>query len=124
MDEIAEEAVQMHGDHQQFEQSRIEMMRGYVEVLDCRREYLLNYFGEPFEGPCGYCDNCDAGITVEEHDSEMPFSLNSRVNHRTWGEGLVMRYEGDKIVVMFDTVGYKTLSVEIVKESGLLEQVT
>ena len=124
VDEIAEEAVQMHENHRQFEQSRIEMMRGYVEVLDCRREYLLNYFGEPFEGPCGYCDNCKAGITVEENEAEMPFPLNSRVRHKAWGEGLVMRYEGDKIVVMFDTVGYKTLSVEIVTENNLLEQVT
>jgi ATP-dependent DNA helicase RecQ len=112
VDEVAEEAVQMHETHRQFEQSRIEMMRGYVEVLDCRREYLLNYFGEPFEGPCGYCDNCDAGIAVEENEAEMPFPLNSRVRHRTWSEGLVMRYEGDKIVVMFDTVGYKTLSAD------------
>ncbi len=45
-----EEAVSMHEDQRQFEQSRIEMMRGYAEVLDCWREYLLNYFGEPFEG--------------------------------------------------------------------------
>jgi ATP-dependent DNA helicase RecQ len=74
---------------------------------------LLNYFGEPFEGPCGYCYNCDAGIIVEENEAEMPFPLNSRVRHKVWGEGLVMRYEGDKIAVMFDTVGYKTLSVEL-----------
>ena len=124
VDEITDEAVQLQEDQRQFEQSRIEMMRGYAEVLDCRREYLLNYFGEPFEGPCGYCDNCDAGIVVKENEAEMPFPLNSRVRHKTWGEGLIMRYEGDKIVVMFDTVGYKTLSVEIVTENALLEQVT
>ncbi len=54
----------------------------------------------------------------------MAFPLNSRVRHKTWGEGLVMHYEGDKIVVMFDTVGYKTLSIEVVTENGLLELVT
>ena len=53
-------------------------------------------------------------------ESVEPFPLNSRVNHRAWGEGLVMRYEGDKIVVLFDTVGYKTLAVELVTEQGLL----
>ncbi len=122
--EASEEAVQMHEAQRQFEQSRIEMMRGYAEVLDCRREYLLNYFGEPFEGPCGNCDNCDAGIVVKKNEAEMPFPLNSRVRHKEWGEGLVMRYEGDKVVVMFDTVGYKTLSIEIVTGNDLLEQVT
>ena len=87
-------------------------------MRDCRREYLLNYFGEEYPAPCGYCDNCDAGITVAE--SAEPFRLNSRVTHRAWGEGMVMRYEGDKIVVLFDTVGYKTLAVELVTEQGLL----
>jgi ATP-dependent DNA helicase RecQ len=121
--EIAEQAVERQEARRQFERSRIEMMRGYAEVYDCRREYLLTYFGEPFEGPCGYCDNCDAGITVEENEAHMPFPLNSRVRHKTWGEGLVLRYEGDKVVVLFDEVGYKTLSLDIVKEKGLLEQV-
>ncbi len=121
--EVAQEAVEMQEARRQFERSRIEMMRGYAQVRDCRREYLLNYFGEPFHGPCGSCDNCDAGIIVEEDVADMPFPLNSRVRHKTWGEGLVLRYEGDKIVVLFDEVGYKTLSMEVVKEKALLEQV-
>jgi ATP-dependent DNA helicase RecQ len=33
---------------------------------------------------------------------------------------MVMRYEGDKIIVMFDKVGYKTLSIEIVTTNRLL----
>lgn len=32
---------------QQFVRSRLEMMRGYAEVRNFRRQYLLNYFGEP-----------------------------------------------------------------------------
>jgi ATP-dependent DNA helicase RecQ len=37
-----------------------------------------------------------------------------------WGEGLVQRYEADKLVVLFDEVGYKTLAVGLVLERGLL----
>ena len=96
----------------QFERSRIEIMRGYAEVRDCRREYLLNYFGEQFDAPCNHCDNCKAGVTVEDSDRQ-PFPLNSQVVHTSWGKGTVMRYEGDKVVVLFDKVGYKTLGVEI-----------
>jgi ATP-dependent DNA helicase RecQ len=34
-----------------------------------------------------------------------------------------MRYEGDRIVVLFDDVGYKTLSLAAVAAKGLLEAV-
>lgn len=39
-----------------------------------------------------------------------------------WGEGLILRYEGDKMVVLFDEVGYKRLSVDVVTENRLLER--
>ena len=117
--EVAAEAVELDEQRRHIEESRIEMMRGYAEVEDCRRQFLLNYFGEPYDDPCGACDNCEAGIQVEEGVEPIP--LNSRVRHRAWGEGMVIRYEGDKMTVLFDTVGYKTLSIEVVTEVGLLE---
>jgi len=115
-----EEAISAQERRHAFERSRIEMMRGYAELWDCRREYLLNYFSEDLDDPCGYCDNCDAGITVAENEAAVPFPLNSRVTHTVWGEGLVQRYEGDKMVVLFDQVGYKELLVEYVIETGAL----
>jgi ATP-dependent DNA helicase RecQ len=105
-----------------FERSRIEMMRGYAEVHDCRREFLLNYFGEAYDDPCDRCDNCEAGLVVlEEGGRALP--LGSRVRHAEWGEGVVQRYEGDKMVVLFDRTGYRTLAVGLVLEQGLLEPV-
>src|SRR5579883_2164540 len=123
LSEVKDSAMQMQQSRRQFDQSRIDMMRGYAETTDCRRGYLLNYFGEPFEGRCGFCDNCDAGISEAENTENEPFPLNSRVIHRTWGEGLVLRYENGKMVILFDEVGYKTLAVDIVIEKGLLEPV-
>ncbi len=117
------EAASAQENHHNFDRSRIEMMRGYAELRDCRRRYLLNYFGEEIDGPCDNCDNCKAGITVETTEGDAIFPLNSRVEHNVWGEGLVMRYEGDKIVVLFDKVGYKTLAVGLVQEKGLLKAV-
>jgi ATP-dependent DNA helicase RecQ len=35
-------------------------MREYAELSTCRRELLLQYFGDSFHGPCGNCDNCEA----------------------------------------------------------------
>ncbi len=121
-EEIAEEAVEAQERHRQFERSRVEMMRGYAELqTSCRRAYLLNYFGEPYQGPCGFCDICQAGLDVEERAENEPFPVNSKVVHKTWGEGTVMRYEGDKMVILFDSVGYKTLAVDIVIANQLLK---
>ena len=119
--EASEAATRAQEHRGEFERSRIEMMRGYAEVRDCRREYLLNYFGEEFDDPCGYCDNCEVGVVIEGDKYQEPFPINSRVTHQKWGEGMVQRYEGDKMVVLFDEVGYKTLDVELVIERGLLE---
>ena len=119
--EAAQEAIRAQECYQHYLRSRLEMIRGYAEVRDCRREYLLNYFGEKLEEPCGFCDNCKAGVVVEDSGSK-PFPLSSRVVHSSWGEGLVMRYEGDKMVILFDEVGYKTLGVHLVKPGGLIKQ--
>ena len=35
-----------------------------------------------------------------------------------------MRYEGDKMVILFDEVGYKTLAIDFVRQRGLLKQIT
>jgi ATP-dependent DNA helicase RecQ len=117
-----EEAAQAQERHYNLKRSRVEMMRNYAEVRDCRREFILNYFGEEFDGSCGMCDNCEAGRTIERDESSEPFPINSRVSHRAWGEGTVVRYEGDKMVVLFDRVGYKNLCIEIVLEQQLLAQ--
>jgi ATP-dependent DNA helicase RecQ len=115
--EALEEAAQAQEQYKQMGRSRLEMIRGYAEVRGCRREFLLNYFGETIEKPCGACDNCKAGVTVkqqdgvERQDGLQPFAIDSRVAHKSWGEGTVMRYEGDKVVVLFDKAGYKTLGI-------------
>jgi ATP-dependent DNA helicase RecQ len=105
---------------EQFVRSRLEMMRNYAELRDCRRQYILNYFGEPMANKCGFCDNCQAGVTVEESVFQ-PFPINSSVIHTNFGKGRVMRYEGDKVVILFDKLGYKTFAVELVQR--MLKQV-
>jgi ATP-dependent DNA helicase RecQ len=49
-----------------------------------------------------------------------PFALGTRVEHAEWGEGAVQRYDDDRMTVLFDAVGCKTLSVSLVVERGLL----
>jgi len=40
------------------EHHRLNAMLGYCETTACRRQVLLNYFGEELPRPCGNCDTC------------------------------------------------------------------
>ncbi|HET8755879.1 MAG TPA: ATP-dependent DNA helicase RecQ [Solirubrobacteraceae bacterium] len=104
-----------------FDRSRVDMMRGYAETDDCRRAFILSYFGEPFEPPCGRCDNCEEGRT-DAPPEDVPFAVGSRVAHAQWGGGVVQRYDDDAVVVLFDEVGYKTLALEVIRDRGILER--
>jgi ATP-dependent DNA helicase RecQ len=123
VDEAVQAAVQAQERYHNYVRSRLEMIRGYAELRDCRRGYLLNYFGEKRDQPCGFCDNCKAGLVVDDDGVDQPFAMNSQVVHPSWGTGMVMRYEGDKIVILFDQVGYKTLDIELAIQQHLLEPV-
>ncbi|HEX6401789.1 MAG TPA: RecQ family zinc-binding domain-containing protein [Pseudonocardiaceae bacterium] len=82
----------------------------------CRRQYLLGYFGEQLPHPCGKCDTC---TTQEQHASDDEFPVNSSVRHTDWEHGVVMS-DQDRLTVLFDDVGYKTLSLAAVHEHNLL----
>jgi ATP-dependent DNA helicase RecQ len=123
-EEAAAAARELAEHHERVDQSRVEMMRGYAETTECRRQFLLGYFGEQLDEPCGNCDNCSAGTAQErpapaEHDT--PFPVETPVEHSEWGPGVVMRVEDDRLVVLFDEVGYKTLGIAAVTENNLLK---
>jgi ATP-dependent DNA helicase RecQ len=112
----AEEAEQMRT----IELTRVEMMRGYAETEDCRRSFLLGYFGEDLPGICNACDTCAAGTAEERSDLDTGFGVQARVRHAQWGPGIVMREEDDRITVLFDEVGYRTLALKAIKARNLL----
>ncbi len=118
--DAAEQAAREQAKRKDADALRLEKMRAYAELRSCRREYLINYFGEAFEGPCGYCDICEAGVRTDS--SGLPFPLKSRVLHKELGKGIVESCEGDKIVILFDESGRKTLSLAAVLGHHLLER--
>jgi ATP-dependent DNA helicase RecQ len=107
--------------YRKLESSRVDMMRGYAETDRCRAAYLLAYFGEPAEELCGLCDNCRAGVAGDEAADHDTFRLQSRVTHDEFGDGVVTDIEEDRVTVLFEDVGYRTLSLEVVEAQGLLE---
>lgn len=111
----------------QYRLGHVQSMKDYAQTRDCRRRYILNYFGEPYPNPYGACDNCEAGTVekVEAETSDLPFALKSRVSHKKFGEGVVMRYEedGGKVLVQFDSEGEKSMVVDVVLENELMEAI-
>jgi ATP-dependent DNA helicase RecQ len=102
------------------EESRLEMMRGYAEARSCRRWFLLSYFGEQHDGSCARCDVCATG-RAQTPAPEGSYASGERVTHVEFGGGQVVRVEGDAVTVLFDGVGYKTISAEIAAERDLLQ---
>ena len=45
-----------------IQRSKMEAMLGYCETTKCRRQVLLNYFGEERAESCGNCDICEGSI--------------------------------------------------------------
>ncbi|HEV8569961.1 MAG TPA: RecQ family ATP-dependent DNA helicase [Actinoplanes sp.] len=115
----AEAAIAEYERQQVVQRSRMDMMRSFAQTRGCRSQVLLAYFGEKLKDRCGHCDNCVEGVesTVTTHE---PFPVHGKVRHAEWGAGMVMGYEHERMTVLFDEVGYKTLSVPVVVEQGLL----
>ncbi|GAA2538625.1 RecQ family ATP-dependent DNA helicase [Winogradskya consettensis] len=120
----AEAALAEHERQQLVQRSRTDMMRAFAETRACRTQTLLSYFGEDVTRQCGHCDNCADGAAeeVEEAAGDEPFKVHSTVQHPEWGPGMVMGYEEEKVTVLFESQGYKTLSVPVVLEHKLLTQ--
>jgi ATP-dependent DNA helicase RecQ len=126
VDEAVDRAVRIAEHRREVVRSRIEMMRTYAETTDCRRRLLLGYFGEQRPEPCGSCDNCDAGSSVRPDPrataeaEEQGIGSRQVVSHPEFGDGTVMSVDGDRVTVLFAERGYKTLSLDVVRERDLL----
>jgi ATP-dependent DNA helicase RecQ len=136
-----ERALEAAESHRQLEQSRVDMMRGFAETDGCRRAYLLGYFGEAFSGRCGNCDICRTAPERGSGPEPVPaarrrtpdrsataadgrYTPGVRVRHAKWGPGEVMGVADGTVTVLFESVGYRTLSLSLVLERDLLAPVT
>ncbi len=45
-----------------IELHKLDGMLGYCETTECRRQVMLNYFGEILPAPCGNCDTCQEPV--------------------------------------------------------------
>ena len=122
--EAAAAAIEQATRRRTVQRSRLDMMRNLAETESCRGQALLAYFGERLDHLCGHCDNCLSGSASDPASArdraDVPYPVHSRVTHAEWGGGTVLSYEGEQMTVLFDDLGYKTLSVSVVEAQGLL----
>ena len=125
-DRLAAALAESEERYKEMQASRLEMMRGYAETHTCRRRFLLTYFGEDYDHNCGHCDTCESGLAYRPGnlaDAHGPFPVGQRVRHAEFGDGQVIRTEGDRVVVLFDEAGYRTLSADLAHERHLLKPI-
>ncbi|MFV0503838.1 MAG: DNA helicase RecQ [Lachnospirales bacterium] len=48
------------------DRTRLKMMSGYCRTRECLRSYILNYFGETLNEPCGKCSNCNNDYIIQD----------------------------------------------------------
>jgi len=67
--------------HKRVERHKLDSMLGFAELITCRRQSLLKYFGDDLKEPCGNCDTC---ITpVETWDATVSAQKALSCVHRT-----------------------------------------
>ena len=117
-----EAAIEVVEARESVDRSRVEMMRGYAESRHCRRQFLLSYFGQPLPGPCGNCDRCRDGEGAADEDTgrQSAIPVDTTVSHREWGNGVVIGGDTDRVTVLFEDYGYRTLAMSAVTEKNLL----
>ncbi|MDB4948301.1 MAG: ATP-dependent helicase, RecQ family [Gemmatimonadetes bacterium] len=116
------------------DRAKLEEMVRYCRTARCRTRMVLEYFGEtPAEGfVCGHCDNDVSGVAIGKledrqrnvdaaptvpaflPDDELPegFRPGEEVQHATYGEGVVIGVNGDKVEVDFAGHGTRLIHTD------------
>ncbi len=70
---------------------RLQLMEGYCMTTSCLRNYILEYFGEAIDTPCGNCGNC------HQEFEEMDMTLDAKCiigclleMHERYGQSLII----------------------------------
>jgi len=98
-----------------YNEEKLEAMLGLAEATLCRREVLLNYFNDPYKGPCHNCDNClapsnsminateEAVLALQAvHETKQKYDIQSLVHIITGYATGVLQERGDHLLKVFN----------------------
>lgn len=87
--------AEVEGNPQQtaISQKKLQLMQEYCEHEGCRRQYLMQYFGEQFPSYCGSCDYCLSSLEEKDAtlDAQKLLSAVSRTGER-YGAGYIIDF--------------------------------
>lgn len=70
---------------------RLQVMEGYCKTTSCLRNYILEYFGERVNVPCGNCGNCHRDYTEVDMTTEAKWVINCIAETRgRYGQSIVV----------------------------------
>ena len=80
-----------NGVRKEKEYVKLQTMVNLIYTQECYRKYILNYFGEEYEGNCNKCSNCDTEQSKEDKtiDAQKVISCVYRVK-RGYGVGMLV----------------------------------
>lgn len=96
---------------QRVNNQKLEAMIGICETTTCRREVLLNYFNDHYQGPCLNCDVCNSKVlkkvnTTEDaklalrcvHETNQKFDIEYMIQVLTgYGTGVIQGNDHHKL---------------------------
>lgn len=70
---------------------KLQQMTSLVYINSCYRKYILNYFGDSYEGECGNCSNClnEGEVKDKTIDAQKVISCIYKMN-RSFGVGMIV----------------------------------
>jgi ATP-dependent DNA helicase RecQ len=87
--------AEVEGNPQQsaISQKKLQLMQEFCEHEGCRRQYLMQYFGEQFPAYCGSCDYCMSSLEEKDAtlDAQKLLSAISRTGER-YGAGYIIDF--------------------------------
>lgn len=72
---------QANEQHKRLDRRKLDALLGFCETTVCRRQVLLNYFGEDYDHACHNCDNCLE--PVETWDGKLAVQMALSCVYRT-----------------------------------------
>ncbi|HEX8696926.1 MAG TPA: ATP-dependent DNA helicase RecQ [Longimicrobium sp.] len=129
-------------ERRQRDRRKLEEMIRYCRTARCRTKMILEYFGEsrPEGFACGHCDNdvnppaarleaearregaaepALSPSTADADEEEAPaFAVGEEVVHGTFGEGMVLGVNGDRVEVDFAGHGTRVVKIDFLRAVG------
>jgi ATP-dependent DNA helicase RecQ len=117
-------------ERRELDRVKLEAMIRYCRTAGCRTRMVREYFGEspPPDYRCGHCDNDAGGADLDERvpapasreieaetvigDSPEDLVIGEDVVHDTFGRGMVLDVQGERVEVDFGGHGIRTVHSE------------